>query len=426
MKQFKSILITIKIRQDVYKILPFITLLSLSLISCQNDDKAVNSETEAESAFVLGYINATPEGEIYYMSVHKEIPSELDISQAVEVGLDVELRALGENVYTFNPGASTITKWEVNKTTLEMQVVRVLSYASTGISFGLSNIFSSETESYLSDLEEGLVMEWNPTTMSITEVYDVGSHRFALLENVRTRQNRGFSLNGNPAWPIKWQYNQCCEHTNPEPGALIGVFDVISKTFNYYSDNRILSADNQHGEDENGNIYVPAARDDAFHKEYWNLGADSNLVNKGILKVNSDGQFDPNFLIDLDEVFNDKITMFGGIVSIYENQFLINYHYRESGLSDEFNNRWDIWDTEGQFALVDGSTKEVTQFNGFDGMDLAGAWSLTTIDGVNYLGASRTGWEDALLLRQDSRDTYSIISEFPGSNGEFNRLAELW
>ena len=144
---------------------------------CSDDDPPAPTDpvnTEAESAYLLGYRVETPEGRVYYMEAHEEIPSNSNVSEAVELGLNRRIFSYGEHPYIWSGDDATMTKWTLDKTTLELSTDGVVSFGNTGISgFVAPPIFLSETQAFFSELAEGVIVEWNPTTMEITKVHNV-------------------------------------------------------------------------------------------------------------------------------------------------------------------------------------------------------------------------------------------------------------
>ena len=143
--------------------------------SCKEDDGVeMDEKQEAMSAWILGYRTETPQGNVYYLEAHEDVPSKTNSANAVELGLNSRIYSYGEHAYTWNGDAATITKWEVEKTTLELSPAGIISFASVGVSGNIAEpAFISETSAYTTRLSEGIVVEWNPSTMEIIQVYDV-------------------------------------------------------------------------------------------------------------------------------------------------------------------------------------------------------------------------------------------------------------
>ncbi|MGD1889690.1 MAG: hypothetical protein ACFB15_03670, partial [Cyclobacteriaceae bacterium] len=86
-----------------------------------------NDGQEAASAYFFGYRDFTPQGSVYYIEVQEEIGSGTNTSSAVEIGLNAYVTSYGEHPYSFNGSAGTVTKWDVDKTALELYTSDILS-----------------------------------------------------------------------------------------------------------------------------------------------------------------------------------------------------------------------------------------------------------------------------------------------------------
>ncbi|MEM6735328.1 MAG: hypothetical protein AAF620_04585 [Bacteroidota bacterium] len=395
-----------------WSMLLFFGILILGITSCKEDDDEINADGEdIESAILLGYLADTPEGEVYYMSAHEEMPNELDISKAVEAGTNVRIRVFGEYAYTFDPDALTVTKWSIDKKTLEFSVIGVLSYASTGITLEYTNVFASETQSFLSDLAEGLIMEWDPSMMSITKVHTVTSHKYAGLENVEARQSRGYLLNGNPVWPInvrhEWPY--CCDRIITEPGAMVGVFHSATEELTYYTDRRIYANDHTFVLDEEGSMYLQSNRSSSTINRYFNDGEGSDQAHYGLLKLTSDGEIDADFFINFEDLFPiENYQRAGGVI----NNKLVMFYQESVNWGGSYETWWENEFGENstpsptKVVSIDLNTMEVNDLS--DLVEYSYLWYINTIDNINYY-ESTDDLGNSFVLRQNSVDNYTVV-----------------
>ncbi|MEM6265266.1 MAG: hypothetical protein AAGI38_22385, partial [Bacteroidota bacterium] len=187
----------IRSRLQPWMVLLLVGFISFGISACDNDDDGdmTSDGEETESAWLTGYFTATPEGRLYYMEANENIPDETDVSNAVELGFGSRILSYGEHPYSWNDDAGTLTKWNVDRTTLEFSVAGIVSFASQGISgnIGLSILIVSETEGYVPDIFEGQIVEFNPTTMTITQTHTFSPPPVPSIDPIN-----GFNLTNDP------------------------------------------------------------------------------------------------------------------------------------------------------------------------------------------------------------------------------------
>ncbi|MEM0940802.1 MAG: hypothetical protein AAGI25_13565 [Bacteroidota bacterium] len=214
----------------------FIGAISFGILSCGGDDNNdLNLEgEEAESAWIYAYRTSTPQGRVYYMSAHEEIPSESNVSEAIELGLNSRIYSFGENPYTWNGNAATITKWDIDKTTLELSPRGILSFASTGISGNAGPpVFLSETQAFSAFLKEGVIVEWNPTDMEVTQTFEVAPIPELSVELTFYSEWEKYLLaNGKILMPVHFRIPVVCCDWYDTPGAMVAVFDPQPEIWN--------------------------------------------------------------------------------------------------------------------------------------------------------------------------------------------------
>ncbi|MEO1097639.1 MAG: hypothetical protein AAFX57_07785, partial [Bacteroidota bacterium] len=231
-------------KRQVWGTLLLISTMAFGTISCDDDDSedGVMSVEEAEAGWLIGYRTRTPQGLVWYMEVNEELPAETDQASAVEIGFNGNIFTFGSGVWTWNGDAATITKWEVDRTTLEFSVSGLLSLASAGIAGNAPNVFFSETRAFVSFLSEGLVVEWNPSTMEIITVHEVDPlPDLGASFGFYTEQVIYATSDGKIMMPIVFPPpNSTTEFPNP-PGAMMAVFDPVASSIVYNRDNRMIA-----------------------------------------------------------------------------------------------------------------------------------------------------------------------------------------
>ncbi|MEM9260327.1 MAG: hypothetical protein AAGA62_11825, partial [Bacteroidota bacterium] len=195
----------------------FFSMLCFGITSCDDEEMAteVTPEIEEVESAILQVIRTrTPQGgTIEYATVTPTIVENFDISQAVELGSGVAVESFEDDMYVINSSSSTITKYSVDRSTLELKVEGILSFASTGITSTRTLVFASSTRAFLSDLLEGTILEFNPETMVIENSFEVPVPVPNVPENLNVFIFQGFLLNsGNVVWPIDYNAGpSCCD-----------------------------------------------------------------------------------------------------------------------------------------------------------------------------------------------------------------------
>ena len=404
-------------------------------MSCQDDDVASEDmtpdEQEVESAILQVISVTTPGGtSVQYASVTPEILDDFDISQAVELGTGVAVTYFEDDMYVINSSASTITKYSVDRSTLELQVEDILSFASTGITSTRTLVFASSTRAFLSDLLEGSILEFNPESMEITTTYNVPVPVTDIPANLNVFIFQGFLLNGgNVVWPIDYNAGgTCCDDPVPlEVMPSVAVFDPTTNQLTYKSDPR-LPLGNRSFQGGDGTVYLGAAPWLGFFQNYFGSlpGAYYNLVR---LDANGDFEssgFSAEGLLDID---------YGGnIQSAQGDEVLIRYQDIDAW-PESYDDRWNWWgDPAFNFdVVVNLADNTFRTFDQFDEYSL-GVVNVGNIDGQNYFAAYTAvsvGFEDGdqqqtvELIRQESFDNFTPVQTLPFDAG-INLITRLW
>ncbi|MEM6895710.1 MAG: hypothetical protein AAF554_18595 [Bacteroidota bacterium] len=403
---------------------------AIVLISCSDDDNGDSPSPspnpgpiaeESETGFLYSFRLETPQGRVYYMSAHPELPSQPDPSTALELGFNNRIYINGSSVFTWSGDAGAMTKWAVDRTTFEFDAVGLLSFATAGLSGDLTSIpvFVSETQAFYTNINEGIIVEWNPSTMEIIEVLNVDPNPLIpFVPEGFTRDGELYFRNGKLFIPIDYsEILSCCEVENTD-GVMVGVFDTASGTIEYLQDDRLYAGANNFLVDENNNLYVVPENGFSIRR-YYDVDPDTLPNPFTFLRFADDGTFDPNFELNVGELIPSKFIQ-GSFV--FNNKLVVTYRDTEYEWPDNFDDRFSVVAAESFSASIDLTTQEVQPFNGFEGFTFAQPW--TIIDGINYFYAVRGENTEVSLLRQDSIDDYTEVSSISG--GAFRRIGRLW
>lgn len=399
-----------------------IGVISLGITSCdKNDDDDVNpSGNEVASAKIVAIESWGPEGSIIYMGIYDgEVPSEIDIKDAIEIGANGSVYSLGENPYTWNANAGTITKWAVDKQTLEPSPIGILSLASTGFSGTATDpVFVSETRAFSTNLNEGLIVEWDPSTMEITKVHDVPVNPYLSIPHSLIEEWAKYVRDSKIIIPIYFGESQeCCTFHNTG-GEMVAVFDLNSNTLEYIQDPRNQANEGAFAVDENQNMYSYPGYDAMWSTAYKGSTEDHFTV----LKVNSDGNYDPNFELNLKDIL--PIEFLFNATTVFDNKMVLEYVDDSFTWPSAWDDRWSVYDHPSKRVSIDLTTKEVKDFTALDGYTWIGVRG--EIDGVKYFrGYLPADQGDGVaLFRQNSFEDYTKITTM--NNGDIRYISKLW
>ena len=401
--------------------------ISFGIFSCSDDDTNVNADgIEAENASVVSYQIESPSGaRIQYMSIHNEFPDEIDFSNGIELGINVTVRSIGEHIFTINSDASTITKWSVDRVTLLPQALGVLSYASTGVKIDETLQFYDENQAFISDFNEGLVVELNLDLMTIENTYNFSPHMYASQSNIATRHGTGTVYNGKVIWPIEASVPECCEYIDLG-GALIAVFDPSSATLAYKQDARLIAADSKLVFGDNGDIYIQPARQNSFIRPYFDV--DMSTIGKPfvVLKLDENGGFDPSFEFDLESPLG--LTFWAQSPFIADNKMVLSYADNTFNFP-EFDQKWSAYGNLQPISYIDLATGDVEEFTAFS--SYTNSEILNSVENRNYFAANAldegTNMWSSQLLVQNSINDYEVITIISdNSNVFFRYYNKLW
>ena len=417
--------VTMKTSKTI-KLLSIALTFGLFLSACKNDDGPGPEAKEAKSAWMYFFYNITPQGRISYMDVAEKLPSKPDVKGSVELGLNAWVYSIGETVYTVDSKAATLTKWDVDKKTLALKASGLLSYASTGVGNGRVDrtVFYSKTRAYIPNFKEGLLLEMNPTEMKIVKTHKIPAIIDASIKGIYVGKSEGHVINDKILWTVEVQnYSTCCEYNIPtgSRGAISAVWDPKTETFRYNKDQRSLASDRIPLFDEKGGVYVQPSRGNGMVGHYLKgTPPASGLFT--LLKLDANGNFDPNFSFDLSEAL-PKIKYYSRASSIYDNKIVLNYASFDkwpaahADRNSARRNRAAFKDVS-----VDLQTKEVKPFTAFK--NYGEVLQINTVDKKTYFVGFGYGKNfSSTLLRQDGFDDYEVIMKHDGG---IIKVKKLW
>ncbi|MEQ6118099.1 hypothetical protein [Reichenbachiella sp. MALMAid0571] len=388
--------------------------ISTSITSCNDGEGDTNpGGEEVETAYVRGLESYTPNGTIKYLEVTKDLATNPDLSQAVELGQNVSIHSAGKYPITLSSDSKTITKWKVDKTTLEVSVDGILSYASTGAT-STNVAFVSETAAFICDLIEGVFVEFNPTTMELTKTHNVTPLN---IPNNFSAYTVGKLYNGKIIFPIQWGAQTCCDYPTPVY-ATVGVFDPSTGALTYDTDDRAIGLTAPIFIDGDNAYVVPANSQNAWINHYLGASPNPHIA----LKLNADGTFDDSFISDIEDGLPDA-SLIRSSSFVFQDKYV--FLYSEEELTGSFDNRFSARSSmEYKSVAYDLNTHEAELFS-FDNK-YNQVYLLATIDGVNYFNTFYLvgGEYSSNILVQNSLEDYSLISTI--EIGGFGYLGKLW
>ena len=397
-----------------------IGMLIVGITSCNDDDDdEVIAPDIAESGWILSFSQEQQTGSINYMSMYEEMPEKIDASSALELGADVVAETFGENVYTVSGSAGTITKWDIDKTTLEFNPTDILSIASAGFSNFNTPVFLSENQAFVIDLNEGSVVEWNPETMEITEAYNVTPNPMVDYEpGSWTRSSVLYPRNGKIFIPIRYGIDEVCCDLNYPGGMVVGVFDPVSKSVEYKTDIRSFAGHHCFKSDEICSLFF------ALSIYYYLLQVFHDHDDQPfhtVLKFDENGDFDPNFELKLDDILPLHVTR---EVVFASGENLVCVYIDTSYVVPPYDDRYDMFSAPTHKVSINVNTKEVTPFTALSQHN--SLFKLTSIDGVNYInGNDQIDGEWVVTMnRENSFGDYSKVTVIEG--GFFQNFNKLW
>jgi hypothetical protein len=377
-----------------------------ALTSCSSDDNKTDDQGQGENPAVIASVRVnTPSGRVFYLGAYDKFPSTLDYKTMTEIGPGATIYSYGEHPYVWNGTASTLTKYNVSND-MKISAADALSLAGTGVSgtFG-PPAFVSETEAYFFALNDGKIIKFNPATMTITETIAVTPLPFSNDAGIKTATYMSYVTSAKkiilPVAATPTDYNKFLQY------AQIAVFDLASKAVTYVKDSRMSMGYHTFAKGTDGSLYYRPSRESAISLDYSTVTG--NPTTSGLLKVNPDGTFDPNFFVDLKTPLNAHSVN------------VVAYVHGDKALAQYLDNTFtppakpaDWYNAPTKFALVDLKTLKVEPFTSFE--KYGTVYTVGTIDGVEYYGNITAPDGKFSLLKQNGAAEFEAVSEAIGGS----------
>lgn len=402
------------------KCILLVLLAILAFTGCKKkkDDEAAAVVPQSTSAAEIAVTRVnTPGGRVYYMGAYAQLPSVLDYKNMVELGANVTVYSYGEHPYAWNGSASTLTKYNVSNA-LEITPADVLSFASTGLGgfFG-PPAFLSDTKAYFFALGEGKVIEFNPSTMEITEVITVTAVPNGTNANIKARTYNSYvSAAGKILLPVDAEMPGTGDVKQFPQYAQVAIFDPITKAVTYKDDNRMSMGFYTFTKDvTNGDYYYRPSSNVARAETYADL-ATAYPTTGGFLKINADGTFNDKFFLDLQDSLDAHSIL--SVIYVYGTKALVQY------LPGDFvapadQTQWAAGIAgKSQMVLFDIVTGKHESFNALT--KYGTVYSIGNVKGQEYYGTFG-GTGDAAgkfyFLKQSGPSSFDVVSEALGGSG---------
>lgn len=379
--------------------------LTFALTSCSSDESKKDEGQGNNPAVIASVRVNTPGGRVFYLGAYDKFPSTLDYKTMTEIGPGATIYSYGEHPYVWNGTASTLTKYNVSNE-MKISASDALSLTGTGVSgtFG-PPAFVSETEAYFFALNDGKIIKFNPTTMTITETIAVTPLPLSNDAAVKTSTYMSYVTSAKkiilPVAATPTDFNKFPQY------AQIAVFDIASKAVTYVKDTRMSMGYDTFAKGNDGTLYYRPSRATSLSLDYSTV-TDAPPAG-GLLKVNPNGTFDPNFFVDLKAPLNAHSVN------------VVTYVHGDKALAQYLDNTFtppakpaDWYNAPTKFALVDLKTLKVEPFTSFE--KYGTVYTVGTIDGVEYYGNITAPDGKFSLLKQKGAADFEAVSEALGGS----------
>jgi len=251
-------------RQPSTRICFSVALSALALAclgACDDDAKVLASPGGSGEGFEIpqGSVYTTvaqvqtPNGTTTLLSFTNDVPSgELDTGRALELPGFADATTYEGSLYVTDGEALTLTRYEVEGDALVER--GVLGLQSQGITFIGDPFFLSAERALLVNADQLEILEWNPSTMTVTGTHDISA---LAREGWGYEYRAGYLREADGVLFIVWAYtNDRVEFVND---FILGVFDSRSGSFEVIVDEECPASAAFGGFfDEQGDLYIPA------------------------------------------------------------------------------------------------------------------------------------------------------------------------
>lgn len=274
----------------VRRVLRVTTVLAAScLLGCgpgapRGSDKAARPP----GAILIAERFNTPDGRAAYMGAFAQLPTEpVQVSSLTELGPEGDAFACGGAAFFFNPNAGTITRYDV-RDDLSLEKGKAIDVRSEGIDgWTGAHLCRSSTEAFVLNGRGGRVLEWNPSTMTVTRAFDVPKPQVAegltlqFFEPIVVGDLAYFSVTAT-----NW------DTLAVEPRAILAVFDMAERTLAVDTDDRCQGS--LGGMADSRGTYYQVPEDGAFFEAF---SPTSPLPPDCVLRVTPGSkQFDDSYV----------------------------------------------------------------------------------------------------------------------------------
>lgn len=260
----------------------------------------------APPAYLVVNRISTPEGRALFVSTIPELNhGEIDIGRALEIGGFSRVASFGGKFYVFDNESGVVTRYAVDDD-LSVTVDALsdgeparLSFSGIGIqSFSNTIAFVADDRAIYVDVNEDLIVEWDPSAMTITSSVDGG----ILREGLTPESTRPALLDNHLVFPLAWSNSLTFDFV---PLVSLAVIDLGA------SNNRptIIDDDRCYGA---GNVVVDNGAVYTLGENFDGLGItvlDEPLPPPCVLRWRpGQADFDDDYYVDLAARTNSEIV----------------------------------------------------------------------------------------------------------------------
>lgn len=382
---------------------------------------------DSEGAIVTLTRVCGPEDCLSYINTYDSLDAliaagEIDKSQGREVPYS-QGRVYGGSLYLFSRGEQpTITRWTV-QADLSVEAQETVSFANTGTTIfcELCNVFGSRDLAFHLDTSSGVLVSWNPTTMTIVDTMEIPETISNRLEGgyadvlfPRVHEGRAFF---NAGW------------TNSDVPAVVETAAVVAFDVDDPTPELELIEDDRCGgtwamapfSDGDGNVYVMGD----WNAGFYQIGVLEPVQTPACLLRIPKGksEFDPDYYVNLLDTLDAKavrnaFAMSGGklLVSILPTS--------DAGLSEaEIEaDPWAFYSIDRfRYVVLDLATLDVTPVGGL-GQVRAGSATPLELDGRTFLQVYDEGSANLYEVTDDG-EAHLIVNA--GPNGDFSMIGRI-
>ncbi|MDR2283694.1 MAG: hypothetical protein LBE37_10815 [Sphingobacterium sp.] len=386
----------------MYRLLLFFTL---CLQACNPFGGSV--QPNDKGTILIGTRVNTPQGRMYYLGAYPGVPSQVDPQDMTLLGHNVAIYSYGEHPYVWDGTATQLVKYEVGE---DNKIVATDSIGfeaiADGNAFG-SVAFVSEEEAYVFFLAAGKVVEFNPATMKVSQQINVDA--LPLDKDVTVATNTYYAFVGNDGKILLPVGADPSTFGKFSDRARVAVFDSKTKSVRYNDDARMTIGYNNFTKDfSNGDLYYRPSKYIARVQDY--RAEQRDAVSGGLLRVRSDGTYDPDFFVDLQKVLGAHRII--AVIAVQGKEALVQYIEKDWKMPE---NPGQWFDCPTKLAMVD---VEALTFRNISSLDKYGTiYPVGEVDGKAYY--SNFGAADGKyhFLEQDNTTILNTKIEAIGGSG---------